>query len=409
MKPTKASAEPVHHYTPEDMHNEDVAHEHVDVNISALVIDYKFMFGVVAGTAVLMLLLFNLFASQAAARDPKLSPLAMPSTAMPPTTTASPFFGAPEPKLMTDEPKRLNEVRTSEQSLLHAYGWTDEKAGVAHIPIDEAKKTDDRAGARGAAGSADRRAPRHTPAGEWRIFVGPQRHPHSWRPHARVSTGTRAGAGRARGPINSSGFRVQVRGSRVQGSSSGFRMSNRLLIAFVAALALAASTRTYAQTPGNLVEPGDPTSAGLAFSAESRSISESAIRCHLTFRLSTKPNETSRSATTSASVQWSWPSFTTSARCCALRRLAGLGARRVELRGGPGVRRRRGQLQPEGRALVWPHRRRPPTSNDTDGPSPPRAGISRPDRRPRSIGLTDAVGFRRIRREDRTVRPRRRD
>ena len=123
------------------MHNEDVAHEHVDVNITALVWSMVVMFGVVAGTAVLMLLLFNVLDSQATARDPKLSPLAMPSTAMPPTTTASPFFGgAPEPKLMTDEPKRLNEVRTSEQSLLHAYGWTDEKAGVAHIPIDEAKK-----------------------------------------------------------------------------------------------------------------------------------------------------------------------------------------------------------------------------------------------------------------------------
>jgi protein SCO1/2 len=38
-------------------------------------------------------------------------------------------------------------------------------------------------------------------------------------------------------------------------------MSNRLLIASLAALALATSTRAYAQTPGNLVEPGDPTSA----------------------------------------------------------------------------------------------------------------------------------------------------
>jgi protein SCO1/2 len=38
-------------------------------------------------------------------------------------------------------------------------------------------------------------------------------------------------------------------------------MSKRLLIAFVAVVAFAASTRTYAQTPGNLVEPGDPTSA----------------------------------------------------------------------------------------------------------------------------------------------------
>jgi hypothetical protein len=141
MKPTKAPAEPVHHYSPEDMHNEDVAHEHVDVNISALVWSIVVMFGVVAGTAVLMLLLFNLLAGQAKARDPKLSPLAMPATTMPPTTTASPFFGgAPEPKLMIDEPTRLNEVRNSEQSQLHAYGWTDQKAGVAHIPIDEAKK-----------------------------------------------------------------------------------------------------------------------------------------------------------------------------------------------------------------------------------------------------------------------------
>jgi protein SCO1/2 len=38
-------------------------------------------------------------------------------------------------------------------------------------------------------------------------------------------------------------------------------MLNKLLIAFVAALALAASPRAYAQTPGDLVQPGDPTSA----------------------------------------------------------------------------------------------------------------------------------------------------
>jgi hypothetical protein len=141
MKPTKASAEPVHHYTPEEMHNDDVAHEQVDINAGALVWSMVIMFGMVIGTAVLMYGLFwGILEPKAAARDPKLSPLAMPSTSMPPTTTTSPFFGgAPEPKLMTDEAKRLNEVRTSEQALLHAYGWTDEKAGVAHIPIDEAK------------------------------------------------------------------------------------------------------------------------------------------------------------------------------------------------------------------------------------------------------------------------------
>ena len=65
----------------------------------------------------------------------------MPGTTMPPTTVASPFFGgAPEPKLMTVEPMHLRDVRAAEQQRLHGYGWVDEKAGVARIPIDEAKK-----------------------------------------------------------------------------------------------------------------------------------------------------------------------------------------------------------------------------------------------------------------------------
>jgi hypothetical protein len=140
MKPTKASAGG-HHHSPEEMHNDDVAHEHSDINISALVWSVVIMFAVVAGTAVLMWLLFGFLESQAAARDPKVSPLAMPATTMPTTTNASPFFGgAPEPKLMTGEPGYLSQVRDEEQQQLHGYGWLDEKAGVAHIPIDEAKK-----------------------------------------------------------------------------------------------------------------------------------------------------------------------------------------------------------------------------------------------------------------------------
>ena len=143
--PRKASAGQAashgHHHSPEEMHNDDVAHEHSDVNIQALVWSIVVMFAVVAGTAVLMLFLFRFLESQAAARDPQLSPLAMPATAMPKTTNASPFFGsAPEPKLMTGEPRHLGEVRTTEQEQLHGYGWVDEASGIARIPIDEAKK-----------------------------------------------------------------------------------------------------------------------------------------------------------------------------------------------------------------------------------------------------------------------------
>ena len=138
MKPTSASP---HHHSPAEMHNDDVAHEHSDINIRALVWSMVVMFGVVIGTAVLMyVLFFFVLEPRAAARDPKLSPLALPATTMPPTTNASPFFGgAPEPKLMTNEPANLQNVRGLEQQLLHEY-FLDEKAGVARIPIDEAKR-----------------------------------------------------------------------------------------------------------------------------------------------------------------------------------------------------------------------------------------------------------------------------
>jgi hypothetical protein len=147
MKPTKASTGQGshggggHHYLPVEMENDDVAHELGDVNISALAWSMVVMFGVILGTAGLMALLFGFLEREAKARDPKLSPLAIPATTMPASTTASPFFGsAPDPKLMTGEPSRLKELRGLEQQELHGYGWVDEKTGVTRIPIDEAKK-----------------------------------------------------------------------------------------------------------------------------------------------------------------------------------------------------------------------------------------------------------------------------
>jgi hypothetical protein len=144
MKPTSTAAGhggSGHRHSPEEMHNDDVAHEHSDINIPAIISSAVILAAVVVVTAGLMLVLFNVLEQQAKARDPQLSPLAMPATAMPPTTNASPFFGsAPDPKLMADEPSNLKGVRELEQQQLHGYGWVDEKGGVARIPIDEAKK-----------------------------------------------------------------------------------------------------------------------------------------------------------------------------------------------------------------------------------------------------------------------------
>ena len=123
------------------LHNPEVAHEHTDINIRAIVWSGVAMVVVCVGTAVLMYGAFSLFASLAAQNDPAVSPLAAPPTVMPVTTTESPFFGsAPNPKLLTNEPAALLKLRSGEAERLRGYGWVDQAAGVTHVPVDEAKK-----------------------------------------------------------------------------------------------------------------------------------------------------------------------------------------------------------------------------------------------------------------------------
>jgi hypothetical protein len=43
-----------------------------------------------------------------------------------------------QPLLETDERNELNDFRMQEANQLNSYGWVDQKAGVAHIPIQRA-------------------------------------------------------------------------------------------------------------------------------------------------------------------------------------------------------------------------------------------------------------------------------
>src|SRR5581483_1783229 len=44
----------------------------------------------------------------------------------------------PEPRLEENERTELGNFRYGEEEKLNSYGWVDEKAGVAHIPIADA-------------------------------------------------------------------------------------------------------------------------------------------------------------------------------------------------------------------------------------------------------------------------------
>jgi hypothetical protein len=130
MTPTNRDPrESRHHYSDADLHNQDVAHEEGDINIRAVLSFAVGMAIVVALAAGLMGILFRVFSNQAAARDPQVSPLALPSGQRP-----------PEPNLLTNEPAGLRKFHEEETRALDGYGWVDQQGGVARVPIEQAKK-----------------------------------------------------------------------------------------------------------------------------------------------------------------------------------------------------------------------------------------------------------------------------
>ncbi len=126
----------------DDLHNDAVDHEHSDVNVRAIGTSAGIVAGVVAVSMVAMYLLFGFFERGALGREPELSPLARPAVQMPATTRESPIFNEAVDgvQLLTNEWMALERHRADERQRLHGYGWVDQGTGVAHIPIEEAKK-----------------------------------------------------------------------------------------------------------------------------------------------------------------------------------------------------------------------------------------------------------------------------
>lgn len=123
------------------LHNVDVEHEHRDVDLRALFVSAIALAVVVLVSQGLMWGLMQFLESQAAANDPQVSPLAKPAVAMP-SAQQSPFFtpAVGGPQLMVNEPMNLAKHRDEEQKRLNGYGWVNQAAGVAYMPIEEAKK-----------------------------------------------------------------------------------------------------------------------------------------------------------------------------------------------------------------------------------------------------------------------------
>lgn len=120
-----------HLYDDAALHNEDVAHEHADVNVRSLLM---FCFGLMAVTGVVMVAmygLFNVFNAQAAANDPIVTPLARPADQLP-----------PEPRLLTDEPQNLRRFREQEDQLLQGIADAKKRLLEQGLPVRADAPTD---------------------------------------------------------------------------------------------------------------------------------------------------------------------------------------------------------------------------------------------------------------------------
>jgi hypothetical protein len=103
-------------------------HEASDVRLRPVVLAGIGLVLALVVTALAMLGLYDVFAAREARLSPPQNPLAAAEGPRLP----------PEPRLQVHPIRDLRELRAAESSQLDGYGWVDQNAGVARIPIERA-------------------------------------------------------------------------------------------------------------------------------------------------------------------------------------------------------------------------------------------------------------------------------
>ena len=109
-------------------HPSPVDYERRDIDAGSIVRAGVVLGAVTLFAAVLVLFLFNFLFDRAKRQDPPNPPLARHEQGQQP----------PEPRLQEAPFKDIAALHAEEQALLESYGWVDERAGIARIPVQEA-------------------------------------------------------------------------------------------------------------------------------------------------------------------------------------------------------------------------------------------------------------------------------
>jgi hypothetical protein len=109
----------------EAKHSSGRGHEMTDASISGLV---KFSIGLFVLIVVVLFAMRSMFEHFSTTQQlgPPASPFAETQTL------------PPSPRLQVEPALDLKQLRQGEDEKLNSYGWVDQKAGIARIPIDRA-------------------------------------------------------------------------------------------------------------------------------------------------------------------------------------------------------------------------------------------------------------------------------
>ena len=81
---------------------------------------------------------YNFMDARQRSRQPEQSPLVKQADTDVRVVSPDEIKKFPQPRLERNERVEINDFRLQEEQTLNSYGWVDESAGVAHIPIEHA-------------------------------------------------------------------------------------------------------------------------------------------------------------------------------------------------------------------------------------------------------------------------------
>jgi hypothetical protein len=118
--------------------HDEVAYEHEDLSPRGI---FAFLVGL---GLVLVLVYFvvkgmdGFLEAYQKQHQPPLNPLASQTETDSRKVSNADIAKFPQPRLETNERLEINDFRLQEENTLNSYGWIDQKAGIARIPIDRA-------------------------------------------------------------------------------------------------------------------------------------------------------------------------------------------------------------------------------------------------------------------------------